>query len=205
MDKYDAGNDHYCYPNSDILKNRLNIQEMTLLESAEREITSFTIQRIYFELPPYNLDYMRKLHRQLFSELYDWAGEIRTINISKGGTLFCIHSRIEIETQKLFTSLEEEHWLQYLDKDGFCEKLAEYYVEFNMIHPFREGNGRVQRLLFEHLALSVGFTLDWSDVEREEWLKANIDGVQVNYEPMKRIFQKVVRLANSRTREFGNE
>lgn len=71
MDKYDTGNDHYCYPNSDILKNRLNIQEMTLLESAEREITSFTIQSIYFELPPYNLDYMRKLHRQLFSELYD--------------------------------------------------------------------------------------------------------------------------------------
>lgn len=88
--------------------------------------------------------------------------------------------------------------MQYLDKDGFCEKLAEYYVEFNIIHPFREGNGRVQRLLFEHLALSVGFTLDWSDVEREEWLKANIDGVQVNYEPMKRIFQKVVRLANSK-------
>ncbi len=130
MDKYDTGNDHYCYPNSDILKNRLNIQEMTLLESAEREITSFTIQSIYFELPPYNLDYMRKLHRQLFSELYDWAGAIRTINISKDGTLFCVHDRIEIETQKLFMALEKDNWLQNLDKDILCKKLAEYYIEF---------------------------------------------------------------------------
>lgn len=198
MDKYDTGNDRYCYPNSEVLRNRLNIREMALLEVAEREITSFTIQNIYFEAPPHDLDYMRRLHRQLFSELYDWAGEIRTINISKGGTPFCVHYRIEVETQKLFTALKKDGWLQNLDKNIFCMKFAEYYIEFNMIHPFREGNGRVQRLLFEHLALSAGFTLDWSDVEREEWLKANIDGVHVNYEPMKRIFQKVVRLANNK-------
>lgn len=192
MDKYDTRYDSYCYPNSGVLKNRLNIREMSLLEAAERDITSFTIKSIGFENPPYSLSYMQMLHFKIFADLYDWAGKIRTINISKGGTPFCIHSRIEVETQKLFEALAEDHWLQDLDDVDFCMKLAEYYIEFNMIHPFREGNGRVLRLLFEHLALSARYSLDWSSVERNEWLQANIDGVQVNYEPMNNIFKKIV-------------
>ena len=192
MDRYDVGNDHYCYGHSEVLKNRLNIREMAVLENAEREITSFTIQKISFKPPPYDLMYMKLLHRELFSDLYEWAGEIRNIDISKGGTRFCTHWRIEIEIQKLFSNLEKDNWLKHLDKNCFCVKLAEYYIEFNMIHPFREGNGRVQRLFFEHLVLAAGFTLDWADVCREEWLSANIDGVLVNYLPMKQIFERIV-------------
>ena len=89
--------------------------------------------------------------------------------------------------------MEKEEWLKGLNKNDFCEKLAEYYCEFNMIHPFREGNGRVERLFFEHLALSNGYVLDWSDIDREAWIQANIDGVYVNYEPMRNIFRKVVK------------
>lgn len=192
MDKYGVGNDHYCYPDSAVLKNRLNIREMSLLESAERDITSFTIQQIDFEPPPYNIDYLQKLHYQLFSELYEWAGEIRDIDISKGRTRFCTYSRIEVEAQKLFLTLEGEDWLQGLDKAHFCIKLAEYYIEFNMIHPFREGNGRVQRLFFEHLVLANGFILDWGKVGRDEWLNANIHGFYVNYQPMENIFNRIV-------------
>ncbi|WP_421692543.1 Fic family protein [Xenorhabdus bovienii] len=64
-----------------------------------------------------------------------------------------------------------------------------------MIHPFREGNGRVQRLFFEHLALSAGYELDWQDIEVTEWINANIDGVFVNYEPMKIIFKRIIKVA----------
>ena len=61
-----------------------------------------------------------------------------------------------------------------------------------MIHPFREGNGRVQRLLFEHIALSAGYDLNWDDVSKTEWIQANIDGVNVNYYPMETIFKRIV-------------
>ncbi len=63
-----------------------------------------------------------------------------------------------------------------------------------MIHPFREGNGRVQRMLFEHLALSASYDLDWADIQQKELIQANIDGVDVNYEPMSKIFKRIVKI-----------
>ncbi len=192
MDKYDSINDYYCYPGTDTLKNKLNIQELDLLEQAERDITAFTVRKISFSPPPYNLAYMQHLHHLLFSDLYSWAGEIRNIDISKGGTRFCNFQRIAAESHKLFSSLENEEWLNNLTKESFCAKLAEYYCEINVLHPFREGNGRVQRLLFEHLSLAAGYDLDWSDISNEEWIQANIDGFRVNYAPMTAIFNRIV-------------
>lgn len=193
MDKYDASNDHYCYPGSSTLVNLLNIKNMEALEAAERDITAKTVENITFSEPPYNLAYMKNLHSELFSVLYRWADEIRTVDISKGGTRFCTCSRIDAESIKLFESLARDGWLNGLGRENFCEKLAEYYCEFNMIHPFREGNGRVQRLLFEHLALAAGYELNWEYVDKDEWIQANIDGVFVNYEPMKNIFLNAVQ------------
>ena len=193
MDNYDASNDYYCYPNSAVLKNKLNIQDMDALETAEREITAFTIRSIQYSPAPYNLLNFKRLHLALFSELYTWAGELRNVDISKGGTRFCTCGRIEAEALKLFEALKKDKWLTELNKQAFCKKLAEYYCEFNMIHPFREGNGRVQRLFFEHLALFAGYTLDWTDINPEEWVSANIDGVDVKYDPMEKIFSRIVR------------
>ena len=82
-----------------------------------------------------------------------------------------------------------------LSKEGFCAALAEYYCEINMIHPFREGNGRVQRVLFEHLALFNGYELDWSDITANEWVQANIDGVNVDYKKMEAIFNRILKLS----------
>jgi len=71
-------------------------------------------------------------------------------------------------------------------------KLAEYYAEFNMIHPFREGNGRVQRLFFEHLAAYNEYALDWSLISQAEWIQANIDGFNVDYQSLTAIFKKIL-------------
>lgn len=193
MDKYDASNDRYCYPGSTVLRNKLDIHDAEALEAAEREITAFTLSNIQYTPPPYTLDHFKRLHFALFSELYEWAGEQRDVDIAKGGTRFCTCYRIEAEALKIFTSLHHNDWLRGLTRSEFCEKLAEFYCEFNMIHPFREGNGRVQRLFFEHLALNAGYTLDWKDINRQEWINANIDGVAVNYDPMATIFHRIVK------------
>ncbi|MEO5793954.1 MAG: putative adenosine monophosphate-protein transferase Fic [Rhodoferax sp.] len=192
MDKYDASNDHYCYSGTNTLKNKLDIKDMDTLEKAEREITVITAEKIIFKYPPYDLSYMQMLHSLLFSDLYDWAGNIRNVDISKGGTRFCNCQRIEPESKKLFGSLEKENWLQNIGKEVFCKKLGEYYCEINMLHPFREGNGRVQRLLFEHLSLAAGYDLDWADVSADEWIQANIDGVNVKYASMEKIFNRII-------------
>lgn len=192
MDKYDASGDHYCYPRTSVLKNILDLRDLDTLEAAEREITEIQIGKVVYSTPPYDLDYMKSLHRTLFSELYDWAGEVRTVDISKGGTRFCNCDRIEPEATKLFTALEKDNWLQGLDRESFCDRLAEHYCEINMLHPFREGNGRVQRLLFEHIALSAGYELSWEDVNQDEWITANIDGVDVIYDSMADIFKRIV-------------
>lgn len=192
MDKYDASNDHYCYPDSGVLRNLLNIRDEEVLSEAERDITSLRIDDVYFTPPPYNLGYLQRLHATLFTDLFGWAGQIRTVDIAKGGTRFCHCNRIIPETDKLFSKLAGEQWLAGLSRAEICPKLAEYYCEFNMIHPFREGNGRVQRLFFEHLSLSAGYALDWSAIAPDEWVQANIDGVIVNYEPMQRLFLRIV-------------
>jgi cell filamentation protein len=193
MDKYDVIHDYYCYPRSAVLKNKLGITDASIFEQAERDITSLTIERVTYQSPPYTLQTFKKIHYALFSDVYEWAGEIRTVDISKGGTRFCTCNRIEPEATKLFRNLEKDHWLKDLLPADLATKLAEHYCEFNMLHPFREGNGRVQRIFFEHLALSSGYRLDWRDVTKDEWIQANIDGVQVEYGKMEEIFARILQ------------
>jgi cell filamentation protein len=191
MDKYDSSNDIYCYPNTNVLKNKLGITDGNVLEEAEREITSISIDYIKYADPPYHLEYLQAIHATLFYELYDWAGQLRSVDISKGNTRFCTATRIIPESIKLFNLLKKENYLAD-SGNNFAMKLAEYYAEFNMIHPFREGNGRVQRLFFEHLAAYNGYALDWSLISQTEWIQANIDGFHVEYQSLADIFQKVL-------------
>ncbi|MHC8287525.1 putative adenosine monophosphate-protein transferase Fic [Pseudomonas sp. XS1P51] len=195
MDRYDAANDHYCYPGGGVLKNKLNIKDADKLELAERDITNKTIDLVSYQPPPYGLEYLQGIHSTLFSPLYEWAGSVRDVSIAKGGTVFCISSRVEPEAEKLFSRLAGDRWLSGLSKKEFCAALAEYYCEINMIHPFREGNGRVQRVLFEHLALFNGYELDWSDITSSEWVLANIDGVNVDYKKMEAVFSRILKLS----------
>ena len=144
MDKYDASNDHYCYAGTSILQNKLNIRDEHKLDQAERDITNQTINNVVYHSPPYSFQSFSKIHYALFSPLYDWAGTIRNVSIAKGGTTFCIPSRIEPEIKKLFLLLANEDWLSGLMRSDLSKKLAEYYCEFNMIHPFRVTSHNLQ-------------------------------------------------------------
>ena len=129
MDKYgEMGDSIYCYPNSDVLKNNLNIQDAEILQQAELELTQYTSTRIEYAEPPYDLKYLQAIHFQLFSDLYTWAGEQRQVDIAKGDTRFCTFTRIEVEANKLFKQLQQENYFQGLAKPVLIQKIADFLL-----------------------------------------------------------------------------
>ena len=196
MDKYgELGDSLYCYMGTGILKNKLNIRDELILEQAELELSSASSSLIEYTEPPYNLCYLQTIHEQLFSDLYEWAGQLRQIDISKGDTRFCTFSRIEIETNKLLNSLQQQNYFQGLELQDLIGELANLYCELNVIHPFREGNGRAQRIFFEHLIAYCGYGIDWSKINsKEQWVQANIEGFHLNLQPLIQTFESCITL-----------
>ncbi|WP_434680292.1 putative adenosine monophosphate-protein transferase Fic [Pseudomonas sp. R1-18] len=192
LDKYGVGQDPYCYPGTTQLRNLLNIQDSHILAQAERALSENAANAIEFSAPPYDLPYLPDIHRALFADLYDWAGELRTVDISKDDTHFCIVGRIEPEARKLFTALANANWFQELDRASLVTSVAELFGDLNVVHPFREGNGRAQRILFEHIIVNAGFSLSWWEVEMKEWTQANIDAVVCDYTALQRIFERCI-------------
>jgi len=194
VDKYGTGDDPYCYPDSDVLINKLDIKEDEKLAEAEKVLSDLSLDDIEFAPPPYNLDYFQSIHLQLFSDIYEWAGKIRTVDISKGNTRFCTCQFIEREANKLFDDLAKANYFIHYTRDELVKAIAEFYVEINVVHPFREGNGRAQRILFEHIITNTGFTLSLETIEQDEWIEANIAGYIGNYSPMEAIFEHCISL-----------
>jgi len=164
----------YCYLGSDVLINKLGLTDEGALEAAEIELTQARIDQYEPDFDDISLPALGAIHFHLFQDLYDWAGELRTIDISKGGTRFASASRIEPEADKLFQQLGREAYLAALPRDQFVARLAHYYCELNVIHPFRDGNGRAQRLMFEVISINAGYALRWEPIGRAEWVDANI-------------------------------
>lgn len=159
--KYETGNDPACYPGTEVLKNKLGLRDQETLAAAEAEFAAAAVPGIEISAPPFDLGYLRSLHRQLFDEVYDWAGQVRDVKITKGKTVFCLPDRIVPETARLLAHLASLHDFRGLERARLVEQVAELYGELNVVHPFREGNGRTLRLFFEHLILVCGFAISW--------------------------------------------
>lgn len=189
-DKYGVQNDPYCWPGTTVLRNRLGIRDEATLADAEAEFAAVALERITIEAPSFDLDYLRQLHRQLFGDVYDWAGELRHVDIAKGSTRFCTASRIAPEADKVMQALDGA-----LDAETWPKTLghvAECFGELNLIHPFREGNGRALRLFFEHLFVVNGMAVDWGRIDRDEWLSACIAAVACDYSQLASLFARCV-------------
>lgn len=169
-----AGDAQYCYPDSDILINKLGIRDADALETAEIALTQARLNEYEPDFDDVSLSALRAIHFHLFQDLYGWAGEFRIVDISKGSTRFANASRIEPEAAKLFGQLAQEDHLKGLPRSQFVKRLAHYYCELNVIHPFRDGNGRTQRLMFEVICINAGYALRWEPIGRAEWVDANI-------------------------------
>ncbi len=196
-DKFGEGRDPYLYPGLDIMRNRLNIRQQQRLEQAAYEMTALRAATI--ELGPLvrGLPHLRTIHRQLYQDIFDWAGQLREVDIYQGDTPFCHFAYIEKEGNALMQDLEEEGYLVGLEKAKFVERLAHYYCEINVLHPFRVGSGLAQRIFFEQLAIHAGYQLSWQGIEKEAWNQANQSGAMGDLTALQMIFSKVVSEAGN--------
>jgi len=169
MSRYDA-DDTYCYPGTDVLRNKADIFNAEELDAYEGELSTLRSIQI-LENPvegKFDLSHLQLIHYALFQDIYDWAGKLRTVNISRGQSRFANVRFIESSARTLFSKLARENWLRKLDVDSLSERLAHYLSEINALHPFREGNGRVQRIFIFQLTHMAGYQLNYSDLEQEQ-------------------------------------
>ncbi|KLV05358.1 cell filamentation protein Fic [Photobacterium aquae] len=192
-DKYGVEHDPDCYPGSTVLKNLLAIHDEQELERAERDFTRVRAEHFVPDFDRFSLDYLKQIHYTLFQDLYAWAGKIRQVDITKGETRFCHWVNIEKETDKLLTALANEDYLQGLSLSSFIERIAHYYCELNVVHPFREGNGRVQRIFFEILAINAGYEVCWENIQLDEWVNANQKGYFGDLSPLIELFERITQ------------
>lgn len=189
--KYGTEQDPTCYSGTSILINKLEICDAEELANVEKVLTELRVALFEPNFSSFDLSALQSIHYYLFQDIYPWAGELRTVDISKGNTRFCSTNYIEKESNKLLQKLAKENYLKNLQLSVFVEKIADYYCELNVIHPFREGNGRTQRIFFELISLNAGYELKWSKIEKDEWISANIAGYIGDLVPLQTLFNKI--------------
>lgn len=178
-DFYNKKNSIYCYPGTNILINKLDIHDSNILLKLEKQIVlaKSYILRQNNQNYKFDKEHFISIHKFLFEDLYPFAGKFRTENISKGEFTFAWWEYIESELDRLLNELKSENYLEGLDKKSLSIRLAYYLSELNVLHPFREGNGRTIREFIRELALKNNYVLDLQNTTPEEIFNACVKSV----------------------------
>jgi len=161
--------DPYLDLQSGLLRNRLGITDARALRHVEAELTASRIYDLIRSPIPgaYDLAHLRAFHRQIFQDLYDWAGELRTVSIGRG-RLFSLPQHLEADAGELFGWLARAEYLRGRDRAAFVDDLTELYADLNALHPFRDGNGRTQRAFLGQLAVDARHPIHWAAMDPGE-------------------------------------
>ena len=164
-----------CYEGTTCLVNKLGIRDEEKLAKVEAQIT-FAKTVMLDENPiegNFDFEHLKRIHEFLLCDLYEWAGQIRTVDISKKRTKFLDAASIEEIANKCFYKIAEGY-LDDLPFEEFAKRIAEFYNDVNYIHPFREGNGRAQRVYFTQLIRHYGYDINFSEVDTDELMIATV-------------------------------
>jgi cell filamentation protein len=183
-----------------VLKNLLHIKDKQEIEESEtRELYRVTEQltEIFDRDHRFTADDICNMHRNWLGPVYEWAGKYRQVTISKGGFTFALPRVIP----QLMADFEKNELRRFTpctfeDREKQTQALAIVHTELLLIHPFREGNGRLSRLLAMLMALQAGLPpLDFSEFEGErkkEYFAAVRKGLERDYQPMEAFFSEVI-------------
>lgn len=165
----------YCYPGSEVLKNKLNITDKNTLFEAEKELTAIRLRELQ-ESPiqgKFDFAHLKAIHKYIFQDIYGWAGKERTVEIGKGN-LFCTTACIQDYANSVFSKYFAQCYAAKEDFDAFIKVFADNYGDLNALHPFREGNGRTQREFARMVCLECGYDFNLSCTTHKEMLAASI-------------------------------
>lgn len=202
----DAANDN-CYPNTTVLINKLGLKTQEALDEAEKIAVSLHSVEIERSSPsePFNFAYYCALHKRLFEDLYDWAGELRTINLSKKGTHFYPANELHHLGKAMFQRLQAAHEFRGLSHTAFVLEITDFYNDVNLLHPFREGNGRTQRLLFTLLIRRAGYNIQFANCDTDELMMATIYAAQGVSDYLLNFFDKAIHELPVKSAPFYSE
>jgi len=184
-----------------VLKNLLGIRskrEMDRVEAEEQLRALKELVVVFGKSRRFTAEDISKIHRTWLGGVYEWAGKYRYVNISKGGFLFAAANQVP----HLMAEFEGNQLKQYTPcspapPDAIAKALAVVHTELVLIHPFREGNGRVARMLAVLMALQAGLPLlDFSGIrgkKKAEYFSAVQAGMNRDYVPMTKVFSDVIR------------
>ena len=192
--------DPYLDPQSGILRNKFGLNDQASLDRAEANAVA--VRSILLQGNPLKGDFdsqhLKQVHQYLFQDVYEWAGQFRTISIVKadyvgGGrvTRFTPPDLIEQELTTVFQNLARDGFLKGLPRKNFAHKMAMLFAEINRIHPFREGNGRAQRQFVRQLSNSVGYKLHFEVVSQERLVQASIVSANGDMDMMARLMDEI--------------
>lgn len=190
---YEARNSIYCYPNSNVLVNKLNIMNNSDLLKYQNKMVLVKLYDLRQQgiTGEFDINHFVSIHKYLFDEIYPFAGLFRNENIAKDNFRFAEWEFIEPELRKILNELKGENFLKGLTKETFSERLAYYMAELNVLHPFREGNGRATREFIRQLALYNGYYFNLAKIDPKEMLNASIESV-VHTEKLRSLIEKAL-------------
>lgn len=195
MSRYD-GSDSYTYLDFEILKNKADLHDQAALDAFEADATAIRLLEMIEHPIPGNFDlaHLQAMHHHLFQDVYDWAGQLRTVDISKGDSRFGNCGMIESYLNQQLAKISGEAFLIGLPPDSFIQRLAHYMGEINAAHPFREGNGRVQRAFCAQLAEQAGYFIDFDEASREEMYAAMIASFHGDSKPLEMLLGQITAM-----------
>lgn len=186
--------DSYVYAGTSVLRNRLGIRDAHELDRVERQLVR---ERILEGIPngDFDLRHLKAIHRHLFQDVYEWAGKIRTVEISKGESQFQFRQYIETGMADVHGRLVKAGFLRKVQRPAFAAGAARIIGDVNYVHPFREGNGRTQLQYLKLLATQAGHSLDLTKIDATRWLDASKEAHLARYDLMARIIDDALRLS----------
>ena len=183
-----------CYSGTTVLINKFDIREEGKLNEVEGVLTSARYAE-WLRAPKaktFDFDHYKAIHRFLFSDLYDWAGEVRTVNISKKGTQFAPVEQIESQAMQIFEQLKTQNFFKGLSRNEFVDEIVDFYCVTNFLHPFREGNGRTQRVFLTQLIRNASYDISFADMDTDLLMIATIQSAQGVTDLLKAVFSESI-------------